>query len=309
MKLAVIGLGGIAEKGYLPYICGLENIELFFHSRTLTRVDELRKRYRVQDGSDKFSDVIKWKPDASLVLTPTETHFAIAMELMKEGVDVYLEKPMTFDSNLDRQMAEEADHTQRILMVGYNRRYSPLTVQARALWDSRTIGMGVMVKHRSSNIFHGLALHINEEFVHVIDTMRFLCGEGKVITTQYRLAPDGLLIEAVSLVQLETGGFVTLQTCLEGGLWKETYSLHGGKASLDLEMFSELRWYEGGEAKSWREPYDSSWRSNLKGRGFIDEIDHFLTCVKTRSQPSCNGWEALKTQLLAEDIIQAGRLP
>jgi virulence factor len=240
-------------------------------------------------------------------LTPTETHFDLALELMSKGVDVYLEKPVTFDSNQDRKLAQEADRLQRILMVGYNRRYSPLTVQAKALWGSRSIGMGVMVKHRSSNIFHGLPLHINEEFVHVIDTMRFLCGEGKVLTTQHRLALDGLLIEAVSLIQLEAGGFVTLQTCLEGGLWKETYSLHGEKATLDLDMFSGLHWFEGGSEKVWREPYDSSWRSNLKGRGFIDEIDHFLTCVQTRSQPMTNGWEALKTQLLAEDIIRAGR--
>jgi len=306
MKLAVIGLGGIAEKGYLPYISGLDDVELFFHSRTRSRVDELRKRFRVQDGSTQLSDVLRWQPDAALVLTPTETHYDIAMALMKNGADVYLEKPVTFDSNLDRNLCEEADRLQRILMVGYNRRFAPLTVQAQALWGSRTIGMGVMVKHRSSNIFHGLSMHINEEFVHVIDTMRFLCGEGKALTTRHRLASDGLLIEAVSLIQLEVGGFATLQTCLEGGLWKESYSLHGEKASLDLDMFSELRWYECGTEKSWKEPYDSSWRSNLKGRGFIDEIDHFLTCVKTRSQPLSNGWEALKTQLLAEDIIRVG---
>lgn len=306
MKLAVIGLGGIADKGYLPYISGLDEVELFFHSRTHSRVDELRKRYRVQEGSDQFSDVLHWRPDAALVLTPTETHYDIAMELMKNGVDVYLEKPMTFDSNLDRALAEEADKLQRILMVGYNRRYAPLTVQAKTLWGDRTIGMGVMVKHRSSNIFYGLPMHINEEFVHVLDTMRYLCGEGKALTTRHRLAPDGLLIEAVSLIQLDSGGLVTLQTCLEGGLWKESYSLHGEKASMDLDMFSGLHWYEGGTEKTLREPYDSSWRSNLKGRGFIDEIDHFLTCVKTRSQPLSNGWEALKTQLLAEDIINKG---
>ena len=306
MKLAVIGLGGIAEKGYLPYISGLDDVELFFHSRTLSKVDEQRKRYRVQGGSDQFSDVLRWKPDGALILTPTETHYDLAMDLMKNGVDIYLEKPMTFDSNLDRAMAEEADKLQRILMVGYNRRYSPLTVQAKALWGSRLVGMGVMVKHRSSNGFHGLPLHINEEFVHVIDTMRFLCGEGKVITTRHRLASDGVLIEAVSLIQLDSGGYVSLQTCLEGGLWKETYSIHGEKATLDLNMFSDLHWFEGGIEKTWREPYDSSWRSNLKGRGFVDEIDHFLTCVKTRSQPLTNGWEALKTQKLAEDIIHTG---
>jgi hypothetical protein len=38
----------------------------------------------------------------------------------------------------------------------------------------------------------------------------------------------------------------------------------------------------------------------------IDEIDHFLTCVETRSQPLSNGWEALKMQLFVEDIIHAG---
>jgi virulence factor len=305
MKLAVIGLGGIADKGYFPYINGLDDIDLFFHSRTLSKVDELRKRFRVENGSDQFSDVLRWKPDAAMVLTPTETHFDIAMKLISNGIDVYLEKPMTFDSNLDRQIAEEADRLQRIVMVGYNRRFSPLAVQAKALWGQRSVGMGVMVKHRSSNMFHGLPLHINEEFVHVIDTTRFLCGEGKALSTRHRLSSDGILIEAITVVQLDNGGLVSLQTCLEGGLWKETYSIHGDKATMELDVFSELRFYEGGGSKSWREPYDSTWRNNLKGRGFVDQIDHFLTCVKTRSRPICDGWEAMKTQLMAESIILA----
>jgi virulence factor len=305
MKLAVIGLGGIADKGYLPYITGLDHTELFFHSRHLNNVDVLRQRYRVAAGSDKFADLLRWHPDAALLLTPTETHFPISLDLMKNGIDVFVEKPLSFRSEENRELAEEADRLKRILMVGYNRRFAPLTVQAKELWNNRQVGMGVMVKHRTSNIFHGLTLHINEEFVHVIDTMRYLCGEGKVITTRHRLAPDGLLMEAASLIQLESGGFVTLQTCLEGGLWQEIYALHGEKTSLELDMFSELRLFESGKKTSWREQYDSTWRSNLKGRGFIDEVDHFMDCVKTRQQPRCNGWEALKTQLLAEEIINS----
>jgi len=304
MKLAVIGLGGIAEKGYLPVITGMDTLELFFHSRHIDRVDELRKRYRVAGGSDHFEDVLRWKPDAALVLTPTETHCSIANELIQRGIDVFMEKPVSYHSDENQYLAEEADRLNRILMVGYNRRFAPLTLQAKKLWNNRHIGMGVMVKHRSSNIFHGLPTHMNEEFVHVIDTMRFLCGDGHALSTWHRLAGDGLLIEAVSVIQLETGGLVTLQTCLEGGLWQENYALHGDKVSLELDMFSELRVFENGVKNSLREPYDSSWKSNLKGRGFVDEIEHFLSCIKTRKQPVCNGWEALKTQLLTEEIIQ-----
>ncbi len=304
MKLAVIGLGGIAEKGYLPYITGLDQTELFFHSRHKDRVDELRTRYRVTDGSNRFDDVLHWQPDAALILTPSETHFPLAMELMKNGIDVFMEKPVSYQSEENHVLSKEADRLNRILMVGYNRRFAPLTVQARELWNNRPVSMGVMVKNRSSNIFAGLPLHVNEEFVHVIDTMRYLCGDGKVVTTRHRLAKDGLLVEAVSLIQLDSGGLVTLQTCLEGGLWQESYALHGEKTSMELDMFSELRMFEGGKKTAWREPYDSSLSSNLKGRGFVDEVDHFMECVKTRHQPRCNGWEALKTQLLAEEIIK-----
>ena len=36
--------------------------------------------------------------DACLVCTPTKTHFAIAKKMMEKGVNVFVEKPLSFSS-------------------------------------------------------------------------------------------------------------------------------------------------------------------------------------------------------------------
>ncbi len=43
----------------------------------------------------------------------------------------------------------------------------------------------------------------------------------------------------------------------------------------------------------------------MHGRGFHDQVAHFLDCVRTRAQPETTAWEALKTQELVEDLLSA----
>ncbi len=90
---------------------------------------------------------------------------------------------------------------------------------------------------------------------------------------------------------------------MRAGHWKEQYALHGDGASLYIDAFSRVALVEGGEQRVWEETYASSWKTTLKGRGFHDQIAHFLDCVQTRSQPETTAWEAAKTQQLVEDIV------
>ncbi len=253
MKLAVIGLGGIAEKGYLPYITGLDQTELFFHSRHKDRVDELRTRYRVTDGSNRFDDVLHWQPDAALILTPSETHFPLAMELMKNGIDVFMEKPVSYQSEENHVLSKEADRLNRILMVGYNRRFAPLTVQARELWNNRPVSMGVMVKNRSSNIFAVYrSMSMKNLCMSLIPCAIFAAMEsgynpasaGKGWVTGGSRQPDPVGFRwSGDPADLPGRWFVAGELCLARG-----------KTSMELDMFSELRMFEGGKKTAWRNP-------------------------------------------------------
>jgi virulence factor len=304
MRIAIVGLGGIAGKAYLPLLAAREGLELLPCSRSAATAERIRTRYRLPDGATDLDAVLGWKPRAAFVLTPSPTHAAIVRTLLEAGVDVLVEKPATLRSEDTRALAELADAAGRVLMVGFNRRFAPLHRQARALWADRNVGTCVVEKHRSDAVHASLLENYVEDTIHAIDTLRFFCGEGEAVATHQRVR-DGRLVGAVSLVRLQGGGQAVVATSLESGGWAERIGLHGDGVLLDLEAFSALRWRSGGDERSWREEYASGWRPTLEARGFAAMVDHFLECVETRRPPLTSGWEAYRTQRLLEDMVAA----
>jgi predicted dehydrogenase len=78
--------------------------------------------------------------DAVIVATPDHWHSRIAVEAMKAGKDVYVEKPMVQRIDEGLQVVEAAKQTGRILQVGSQRVSSIVYAKARELYRAGTIG-------------------------------------------------------------------------------------------------------------------------------------------------------------------------
>lgn len=302
-KIAVIGMGGIAQKGHLPVLTSMPGLELFFHSRTAGKVKELADLYRVPKWTTSLDELFSWKADCAFILTPTPSHFQLASACLEAGMDVFTEKPATESAAETCKLANLADAKKKIAMVAFNRRYAPLSIQAKELWGKRAVTLANIQKSRERPGFKGLSLHVSEELVHVIDILRFFGGEAKALSTQYRLDHDGMVVEVVSVLEFEKGGLAIITASLQTGHWYEHYELNGDAATLNLNVFSDLHFTEKECTRSWKEPYDSTWTTNLFGRGFVGQIEHFLKCTESRQQPQTNLWDSVKTQLLVEEII------
>jgi virulence factor len=300
-RVGIIGLGGIARKAFLPVLGSRADLELFFCSRTLAGVGELKALYRVSHGSSELETLLDWAPQAAFVLTPSETHTEIVTRLLEAGVDVFVEKPATLATAETRALAELADAKGRILMVGFNRRFAPLHRKARQLWGGRPIGFALLEKHRDSAYHPDLYTNYIDDTIHIIDLLRFFCGDGEVACTLQQIEA-GMLVGANSTVVYPGGGHGVVSTSLQAGSWYEHYALHGGGASLFLQAFYRLVIVTGGETNTWEETYASAWKSTLEGRGFVGEIEHFFECLRTRQQPETSGWEAWKTQTLLDEM-------
>ena len=303
MSVGIIGLGGIAQKAYLPILPGWEGIELILNSRDPQTLAKFQAQYRLPRATTRLDELIEWHPQAAFVLTPSATHHAIVEQLLSAGIDVFVEKPLTLKLDEARQLAELADQQGRILMVGYNRRYAPLHRQARLLWGDRPIQMAVLQKNRTSAYHPNLRNNYIDDTIHIIDMLRFFCGDGQAAHTLSQVE-NGKLVGAASTVAYAHGGFGLVLTSLQAGRWYEHYALHGESTSLQIDAFSRLELTTDNEHKVWEETYASAWKTTLKARGFVDEIAHFFECVQSRAKPQTDGWEAYRTQQLLEEMIQ-----
>lgn len=84
--------------------------------------------------------------DAVIIGTPDHWHARIAMDAMKAGKDVYVEKPMVQDIEEGQQVIDAEHQTKRVLQVGSQRVSSIIYAKARELYRSGAIGELNMVE-------------------------------------------------------------------------------------------------------------------------------------------------------------------
>ncbi len=79
--------------------------------------------------------------DATVIVTPTETHGEVASTLIRAGHRVLLEKPLTGALESDRAFAEELDREHpQALMLAFQRRFDAPVEYAKSIMDRGNVG-------------------------------------------------------------------------------------------------------------------------------------------------------------------------
>ena len=91
--------------------------------------------------TDNFEDILGEDQIQGFALaTPAETHAELAIQAMRAGKDVFVEKPMALSISDAEAMQKVANETGRILMVGHLLEYHPAVLKLRELVDSGELG-------------------------------------------------------------------------------------------------------------------------------------------------------------------------
>lgn len=82
------------------------------------------------------------RPDIAgvVIASPAPTHAELALEAIKAGKDVLVEKPLALDLKQAEVLVSEAERCQRILMVGHVLEYHPAALALRSLIEEGTLG-------------------------------------------------------------------------------------------------------------------------------------------------------------------------
>lgn len=302
VTIGVVGLGSIARKAHLPVLTAHLGVEIVaLCSRTGSRLDELAARYRLNLKARTFDELLTVRPAAAYLLSTTASHPDLAVALLEAGIDVYMEKPLANDLEGARRIVSAVEETQRLLMVGFNRRFAPAYRRARERFAGRRLELVQITKHRSG--VHSewpLRQVVMDDAIHIIDLARFFAGS---------LTPCAATVRhGLTAVQLtaEQGTLVQLSQTYGAGAPMERVELHGDGLSVIVEEMERVTVVENGVHR-W-EPIGGSWTSTLEKRGMVQATAHFLDCLAERREPETSAREALLTQELAEAILTFGAL-
>jgi virulence factor len=291
MKIAMIGLGDIAEKAYLPVLAAQPALDLHLCTRNSARLDRLGDAYRIADRSTSVDDVIKAGVDAAFVHAATEAHPEIVELLLSAGIHVYVDKPIAYTLAEAERLVALARTEDRSLMVGFNRRYAPGYTGLAAL--PRHL---ILMEKNRDNHPDIPRRAIVEDFIHVVDTLRFLVP-GPVTETRIRTRTHLDLLEHIVL-ELSGDGFTAIGVMNRvSGASEETCEVMGDGVKRRVTNLGDVIDYEGGETVT-RRP---DWVPVARQRGIEQICLEFLSAV--REDRRITGDDALITHAICEEAV------
>lgn len=307
IKVGVVGLGTIANSIYLPILSGLGKVEI---SAVMCRTESTMRKVAAKFGAKRIcfslKEFVDTHLDCAFILTPKDAHTQYVIPLLEKGIDIFCEKPMAMSLEEASRMAEVADKTQRILMIGFNRRYAPVYTHAKEVFKEKSPDVCFLEKNRPDTEYRASF----ENAIHMVDLMRWYCGECKELQAYSQFEDPYYETNLTAQLQFSNGSIGLLLASRTAGQWMERAEIYGGNKTVIVECPERVRVYNPqNEVSIATTPLAMGWADVKENLGFRNEVETFLECVKTRNQPSTRATEALKTHILMDKILRQASLP
>ncbi|WP_328883045.1 Gfo/Idh/MocA family protein [Streptomyces sp. NBC_00299] len=295
MKVGCIGLGDIAQKAYLPVLGVQPGVELHLQTRTpatLARVADSLHLPAERRHTD-LDSLLAQGLDAAFVHAPTVVHPEIVTRLLEAGVPTYVDKPLAYQLADSERLVALAEQRNVTLAIGFNRRYAPGYAQCadhpRELILMQKNRIGLPEEPRSM---------ILDDFIHVVDTLRFL-APGPVDDVTVRARVEGGLLHHVVL-QLAGDGFTALGVMNRlSGSAEEILEVSGQDTKRQVLNLAEVVDHKGQPTVRRR----GDWVPVARQRGIEQVVLAFLDAVRTGKVLSAR--DALATHELCERVVRA----
>ena len=279
---------------------------------------------------DKLEGALAEGPDAAFICNPSSLHVQPALACLRADCDLFLEKPVSHNLDGLAELMREAAERRRVVMVGYQLRFHPcfLALQKAV----REVSLGDLLAVRSNVGEYLPGWHPYEDYRQMYASRADL-GGGVIVTQIHEFdylyalfgVPRRLFALGGHWSHLEIDVEDTASTLMEYQFAGRTLPVHlqqdyvqrppsrgceiigdRGKIVMDLPSLSVTRTdSEGKVAETAR--WDTFDRKQL----FLDELGHFLDCVKTRRKPVVDlrdGVWSLRMALAARESIATGRM-
>ena len=314
--LGIIGAGNFAKSVLVPAMIGTGGFDARGVVSALGLSAEAMKEnigagYSATDAKAVLDDA---EVDAVIIATRHDSHGQYVLDALKQDKHVFVEKPLCLTRDELAAIEAAAKESKGILMVGYNRRFSPFVRDIAAHFKDRTeplamvyrVNAGRIVKDSPSAWVHDADIgggRIIGEACHFIDTMQSLTGAAPVDMQAFGLNPSRSDLAAGDVVTLtigfDDGSMGTLHYFANGdaSMPKERLEVFGQERIAVLDDYRTLDLIAGG--KSERKT------SRTMRKGFAEQAQAFLEACRSGIAPVAASTlieTTLVTLLAVEDL-------
>jgi virulence factor len=223
----------VSSNNYLPVFPRLDDVELVgIMANHIENAQRAQRMCGAQNTASSLEKLVNLDLDCAFVLNPKACHAEQIEFLLKEGLDVYSEKPMAIALKDAERMVELSVQTGKKLMIGFNRRYAPVCRKAKEVYTDILPDVIIGQKNRSAAEYHAT----QENAVHIVDLMRYYGGEVKDVHAISKFTDPNYEIFTISQLLFENGASGMLIAGRSPGQWEESIEIHGGNRSVFINM-------------------------------------------------------------------------
>lgn len=318
VKVGVIGLGNMG-KNHARVYSELEEAELAAVADVNRELEETARKFGCNFYTDYRKMLENEDIEALSIAVPTKLHKSIALECIKRGKSILIEKPIASSLEEAREIVKAGKKKNRIVMVGHIERFNPAVKKLKEMMKGKKFGKIISVSARRVGIFPPQIKDANvilDLAVHDIDVFNYLLE--KKPTEVYAKAGRALANhrEDNASIILSYGGIsCTLQVNWITPVKIRELAVTGTKGYAELNyVVQELKVYESVYEKSYDSFGDFIFKFGKPNEVEVEfekeeplkaELKHFLDCVENRREPMVSGKDALTALYISLKAIES----
>lgn len=327
VRIALVGAGEIAEVAHLPAWAAAKGAEVtVLVDPNQERAQRLASKFGIPQCATDLDELLGLGTvDAVDICTPPHLHAPMVLAALNAGLHVLVEKPMATNLQDGEAIVRAAGESGRTVMVAENWLFSSARRQAEEVIRKHALGQPFLLKarHESSLYVSGTGGapdwtfspdtagggYLMQAGIHTVALAEAMVGpfeEVSAYTSAESSAPKGSLESTAVVTSRFTSGAL-------GSLVFTARSRHLGPRRLGLELFFDKGSLEldvwTGRVSYTVEGRQTAVEEENSSMGFVEEISHFVHCIRTGAEPEptpARLLSSLKTILAAYESARSG---
>lgn len=193
-RICIVGNGAFANRIHLPALTSFEDVEISgICAFNEERLRQTAGKFRIPDGNifaarspTGYQEMLTaLRPDGVYVIGQPGQMFSVWTWCLENGFNLFIEKPMGMTLHQARTLAGLAESNRCITQVSHQRRSAPILEKVREICLRKGPITHATVEFYKCDIvpMRGDRDRMLDDFVHVVDTARWICG-GEVVDVE-----------------------------------------------------------------------------------------------------------------------------
>ena len=258
INISFIGAGSYAQGNLLPNIPETKDVgRVGVLTNSGTTSKRVAEKFKFQFCATQEADVFDENTNTVFVATRHDSHGSYVLKSLKAKKNVFVEKPLCLLESELQEIIEKQAETNKAVMVGFNRRFSPLTAKLKKAVGNNPMTMLYRINAGAitrDNWIQDIEIgggRVLGEVCHFIDYLTYLNGSLPVKVSATALPDANQLNDTLNiLIQFKNGssGVVAYYANGSKSMTKEYVEVFSAGISVTLNNFKELKIYGKGKA-------------------------------------------------------------